>query len=104
MMLSVHIAPLHIKINGHASFAEPGRDIVCAGASALAMTLYLALKEKLEAGWLEAAVLDCDSGNAHLYALPQEPYALAIKTLFEVFSNGLRAMAEAYPEYIKVLP
>ena len=101
-MLTVHIAPLHIKIDGHASFAKPGRDIVCAGASALAMTLYLALKEKAEQGWLDAAVLQCESGNAHLYAQPQEPYALAIETLFEAFSNGLRAMAQAYPEYIKV--
>ena len=101
-MLSIHIAPLHIKISGHASFAAPGKDIVCAGVSALAMTLYLELKEKLEAGWLDAATLQCDSGNAHLYAQPQEPYALAIRALFEAFSNGLCAMAQAYPEYIKV--
>ena len=103
-MITVRIAPLYIKIEGHARFAERGKDIVCAGASALAMTLYLTLKEKLEQGWLQDAVLACDNGNAELYALPHEPYALAIKTMFEAFSNGLCAMAQAYPEYIKVLP
>ena len=102
-MITVRIAPLHIKIDGHARFAKPGKDIVCAGASALAMTLYLVLKEKREQGWLAKAVLECDNGNAELYALPHEPYALTTKTLFEAFSGGFCAMAQAYPEYIKVV-
>lgn len=104
MMITVRLAPLHVKIDGHASFAEPGRDLVCAGVSALAMTLYLALKEKQDAGWFDTAVLECDSGNAHFYVVPREPYALAINTLFEAFSMGFSAMAKGYSEYIRVVP
>lgn len=38
-MIEVRIRPERIKISGHAGYAEPGKDIVCAAVTALTQTL-----------------------------------------------------------------
>ena len=38
-MIEVRIRPERIEISGHAGYAEPGKDIVCAGVTALTQTL-----------------------------------------------------------------
>ena len=38
-MIEVRIRPERIEIFGHAGYAEPGKDIVCAGVTALTQTL-----------------------------------------------------------------
>ncbi|MDI3299130.1 MAG: ribosomal-processing cysteine protease Prp [Bacillota bacterium] len=38
---------LFLAIQGHAGYAEPGRDIVCAAVSAIAQTALLGLEERL---------------------------------------------------------
>ena len=38
-MIEVRIRPERIEISGHAGYAEYGKDIVCAGVTALTQTL-----------------------------------------------------------------
>ena len=38
-MIEVRIRPERIEISGHAGYAEPGKDIVCAAVTALTQTL-----------------------------------------------------------------
>ena len=38
-MIEVRIRPERIEIFGHAGYADPGKDIVCAGVTALTQTL-----------------------------------------------------------------
>ena len=44
-MIEVRIRPERIEISGHAGYAEPGKDIVCAGVTALMQTLIQSIKD-----------------------------------------------------------
>lgn len=42
-MIDIYIDEHTISIQGHAGYAEPGKDIVCAGVSAILQTAQLGL-------------------------------------------------------------
>ena len=44
-MIEVNVRPDGITVDGHAGYAECGKDIVCAGVTALIQTLIGSLKE-----------------------------------------------------------
>lgn len=79
-------------IKGHAGYAPAGQDIVCAGISALFGTLREALHKVPETN-----VLSTDKGA--LVAFTKRPETVAL--LFRSFGNGMKIMAEQYPEHIK---
>lgn len=44
-MIEVTVRKDEIKISGHANYAVPGSDIVCAGVTALVQTLIKSIEE-----------------------------------------------------------
>jgi len=86
------------RSKGHTGYDEEGKDIVCAGVSALLQTAvlgledYLKLEPKLEQekGWLRC-ILERD------YFLNRE-----IDAILETLVLGLRQLEGKYPEHIKV--
>lgn len=44
-MIAVSVQKDGIKVSGHANYAEAGKDIVCAGVTALAQTLIRSLED-----------------------------------------------------------
>ena len=55
-MIEVRIRPERMEISGHAGYAELGKDIVCAGVTALMQTLIQSIKDlagdEIEIGYL----------------------------------------------------
>lgn len=47
-MIEVRIRPKRIKISGHARYAEPEKDIVCAGVTALTHTPVKSIEDLTE--------------------------------------------------------
>ena len=47
-MINVRAGPGKIKIAGHANYASPGKDIVCAAISTLTQTLKASVEELTE--------------------------------------------------------
>ena len=90
-----------IKAYGHACYAEPGRDIVCAGVSVLLQSLgmyleategegFRILENKQEPGDINVEVLIEDSNND------------VIPNLFYMTISGLEAISNSYPAYVKI--
>ena len=93
---------LFLESKGHAGMAEAGKDIVCAGISALTQTLANALNSERgiqfdvevdeEAGLLRISGVSCWGAEARKTA---EAY-------FRMAEIGLKAIAQEYPDYVKV--
>lgn len=93
-MIRVTINKVEIRVEGHAGFASPGQDIICAGVSTLVITLISSL-EKLVGYYPEYLV---DSGNfrMNIEDLPRDAHLLV-----ESFLVGLLFIQEEAPTYIK---
>ncbi len=94
-MIEVRIRPECIEISGHAGYAEPGKDIVCAGVTALTQTLIQSIENltddkieyRISPGKVEVEYRNL-SGKS--------------KTLVDSFFVGICLIAEEFPEYVKV--
>lgn len=95
-MIEVRIRPERIEIFGHAGYAEPGKDIVCAGVTALTQTLIQSIKDltddKIEYN-ISPGKVDINHGN-----LSEKS-----KTLVDSFFVGICQVADEFPEYVRVL-
>ena len=84
-MIEVRIRPERIEISGHAGYAEPGKDIVCAGVTALTQTLIQSI-ENLTEDEIEYRNLSEKS-----------------KTLVDSFFVGIRLIADEFPDYVAIM-
>lgn len=84
-----------IKIKGHAQYAEPGKDIVCSAVSVLTQTLIQSV-ENLTADKIE---YDMQPGKVHIkfWCLSDQS-----KVLIDAFFIGVKGIAEAYPDNVKL--
>ena len=83
-----------IDITGHADYAEKGKDIVCAGASAIFFTMLKYLEEKRSD--YSAAVTDNKSVVCVKNGNFPESY------LLEIALCGFKMLAKEYPEYVGI--
>ena len=95
-MIEIRHTPEKIEISGHANYAEPGKDIVCAAVSTLAQTLAVSL-EKLTP---DSVGYDLEPGHMEIYhGTLSERGNYLIKSFF----IGVKMVAEQYPDYVKVM-
>lgn len=85
-----------ITIKGHAGYAAHGKDIVCAGVSALAQTMIASLlqltKDNIE--------YHISSGNVEIkYGNLSE----AAQLLVDSFFIGAKMIVEAHPDHVQVV-
>ncbi len=85
-----------LTVSGHANYDEYGRDIVCAGISALVQALI---------GWLEEnhyrasfASVDQKEGELVISADGGEDIA----AIFNMASIGLMQIADSYPDHVQI--
>lgn len=94
-MIEVRIRPERIEIFGHAGYAESGKDIVCAGVTALTQTLIQSIEnltdDKIEYR-ISPGKVEVEYGN-----LSEKS-----KTLVDSFFIGICLIAEEFPEHVKV--
>ena len=95
-MIEVDAREGRITVTGHAGYAPPGQDIICAGVTALVQTLALALERSepeedvfihIEPGM---AIFECDRLTD------------AGKINAGSFLIGMNWLAETYPDYVQV--
>ena len=78
-----------LEICGHAESADFGRDVVCAGVSAITTTLALLLRD-------ENADVQVKSGNTRItYTAGKD-----IEAYITFSMTGYRWMAEVFPEFV----
>ena len=94
-MIAVSVRKDRIEIHGHAGYAEAGKDIVCAGMTALTQTLIRSLqglsKDKIE--------YEVSPGRAdiHYGNLSEEG-----RLLVDSFFIGVCLIADEFPEYVRI--
>ena len=88
-----------IKIEGHAEYAEYGKDIICAAVSVLSQSLIIGLervlgvkiKTKIHEGYLELE-----------YYIQDSSIIDSVDTLLLTFEYCIKEIEEQYGNYIKV--
>ena len=93
-----------LAVRGHAGYAEKGKDIVCAGISALMRALQVCFEQELflsDAAYVEKVVRD---GFAHFAVQGIEDSELEARIFyyFHMCIKGLRELEKQYPDYITV--
>lgn len=85
-----------ISVKGHAYYAKPGEDVVCAGVSALLFSLIESLDaltpDKIEYLILAKGNIEIKHGNLSERA----------KLLIDSFFVGVQLIVEKYPGYVRV--
>ena len=90
---------LSLVCQGHAGYAEHGRDIVCAGISALCGALEIALDNLQDSGAVQSHF--CSWSDACFTAeATAAPADKGVSTAFEVIYGGLCRMEEEYGDYM----
>jgi uncharacterized protein YsxB (DUF464 family) len=86
---------LSLKLEGHAGYAEPGKDIVCASASILAYTLASIVDSFDE---IESAI-DLTSGDTTIEC----ECNTSTRNAFAYTKVGYALLAQNYPQYVRLI-
>ena len=102
MIHAVYWRELHrVTVEGHAHSGEPGKDLVCAAASALALTLAENAKALQAGGQARNAVAELESGRAEISCNPASRFRSVATVIFDGVCMGFDALSRIYPDYIK---
>ena len=85
-----------LVVLGHANYAEYGKDIVCAGVSALVQALV---------GWVDNAdcVVECIDIDRHNNEVTVSCFGgKDVEAAFSVAYIGLEQIAESYPDHLQI--
>ncbi len=95
-MIVITTNDTEITVTGHAGAGPPGQDIVCAAVSTLVQTLAGALEQ------LTPDAADCilKSGSAEIRL---HRSSVKARLLMDAFCIGAAAIAEGYPNYVKIV-
>lgn len=103
-MIQAHISQekqgrLLVRITGHAGAADQGEDVVCAGASALLLTLLGGAEKELDA----AVIGQLEPGLCDVELVVSESRRQGLRLLADVFRYGFRRLMETYPERVNLI-
>ncbi|MCD8207455.1 MAG: ribosomal-processing cysteine protease Prp [Bacteroidales bacterium] len=96
-MINISVREDNIEVTGHAGYADPGSDIVCAAVSALWQTLIESV-ESLTDDILEYDI-DGEQINKVVFRNLSEP----TRTLIDSFFIGVNMIANEYPDCVRIV-
>lgn len=94
-MIAVCVREERITVSGHAGFAEAGKDIVCAGVTALIQTLIKSIGDLTE----DKIEYEISPGRAdiHYRNLSKEG-----KLLVDSFFIGICLIVNEFPDHVRI--
>lgn len=94
-MIAVRVRKDGIEISGHANYAEAGKDIVCAGVTALTQTLIWSLHNLTR----DEIEYEISPGRADIHCgdLSEEG-----KLLVDSFFIGVCSIADEFPDHVRI--
>ena len=94
-MIAVSVRKDGIEITGHANYAEVGKDIVCAGVTALTQTLIRSLEELVG----DEVEYEISPGRADIrYGNLSEEGKLLVDSFF----IGVCQIADEFPDHVRI--
>ena len=94
-MIDITVQPDKITVSGHAEYAEPGKDIVCAAISTLSQVFVASVEE------LTAAQIKTAQTGGYMEIVIEESTERA-QVLLDSFLLGCRMIADQYPDNVRV--
>ena len=95
---------LSLRIEGHAGYAEHGKDIVCASASILAYTVAQYVEYEDNQDNLKApAEIKLESGDSVVSCEPKEETLKWLWDAYQFAKMGFLILASNYPQYVEVI-
>ena len=88
---SVH----NLTVAGHANYDEYGRDIVCAGVSALVQALIGWIEESFYSGYID---VNANGGEVEISCEGGDDVA----AVFNLATIGLMQIADSYPDHVQI--
>ena len=95
-MIAVSVRKGRITVSGHAGFAETGKDIVCAGVTALIQTLIKSASDLTE----DKIEYEISPGRADIY---YGDLSEAGKLLVDSFFIGICMVSYEFPECVRIV-
>ena len=94
---------LSLRLEGHAGYAEPDKDIICASASILAHVVAhdVDLLDRFNA-YEEPAVIRLESGDAEITCVPTKA-SEHIRDTYVFAGKGFCLLAQNYPQYVELI-
>lgn len=94
-MIAVSVRKDGITVSGHANYAESGKDIVCAGVTALTQTLIRSM-ENLTSDEIEYEI---SPGRADIH---YGDLSKAGTLLVDSFFIGICQIADEFPDHVRI--
>ena len=95
---------LSLRLEGHAGYAEQGKDIVCASASILAYTVAQYVMEAEHNGDLASQPeIKLELGDTLISCEPKENIQRAMQDMFSFAKMGYIVLEYNYPQYVRLI-
>lgn len=94
-MIAVRVQEDGVTVSGHAGFAGVGKDIICAGVTALTQTLIKSLNDLTE----DKIEYEMSPGRADI---KYRDLSEAGKLLVDSFFIGICLIASEFPDYVRI--
>ncbi len=95
-MINVSVRKDSIEVIGHAGYAPPGKDIVCAGVSVLTQTLISSIEA------LTDDIIGYEAGEGKAIIEFRNP-SEQTKLLIDSFFIGVNLIADEYPDHVRIV-
>lgn len=95
-MIEIKVFKNKVTVKGHANYAKSGGDIVCAAVSTLFQSLVLGIERLTE----DKIKYQLKSGDSYVELIDHSHETLV---LYDSFFISALAIAEEYPENVRVL-
>lgn len=105
LKIKVVISTHKIEMEGHAEYAEKGKDIVCAAASMLMYTLADTIQKYEETLWSKPKIqIDESDGKikTKIQCVPKPEFKGNIDIVYQTVLYGLQLLAEGYPDNVQL--
>ena len=92
-----------VTVKGHAHAGEPGKDLICAGATTLVYTLEASLEGLYKAeALIQPPKCDLQSGNAVISWVPSSRMRRSVELCVNTVMGGFAVLGEHFPDFVKV--
>lgn len=92
---------MKLTFEGHANYAEKGKDILCSSASILFYTLKSNLEELDKTTFETMPVIIINKNFSSIECKPKEEYQHLITVIYKTILKGIYLLAENYKNFIK---
>ena len=88
-----------LTVQGHAHSNDPGKDLVCAGASILAYTLAANVANLSDNGYVQDVIVKLEPGDAEISCKARTAKTM-VGRIFSSVCVGFEILAAEHPQYI----